>query len=38
MLKNIELLIGAFTHKASKIVNGNTFHQILGIDIKTKKS
>jgi len=31
------LLIGAFTHKASKIVNGNTLHQLLGIDMKTNK-
>ncbi len=37
MLNTTELLIAAFTHKASKIVNGKTFHQVLGIDMKTKK-
>ena len=27
----------AYTHKASIIVNGNTFHKVLGIDVKTRK-
>jgi hypothetical protein len=26
-----------YTHKASIIVNGNTFHKIFGIDVKTRK-
>jgi hypothetical protein len=26
-----------YTHKASIIVNGNTFHKVLGIDVKTRK-
>ena len=30
-------LIMAYTHKASIIVNGNTFHKVLGIDVKTRK-
>ncbi len=36
MLNNKKLLTGAFTHKASKVVNGNTLHQMLGICMKTK--
>ncbi len=27
----------AYTHKAPIIVNGNTFHKVLGIDVKTRK-
>ena len=27
----------AYTHKASIIVNGNTFHKVLGIDVKSRK-
>ena len=27
----------AFTHKASKIVDGNTLHLLFGIDMKTRK-
>ncbi len=27
----------AYTHKASIIVNGNTFHKVLGIDVETRK-
>ncbi len=27
----------AYTHKASIIVNGNSFHKVLGIDGKTRK-
>ena len=30
-------LVGAFTHKASNIVNGTTLHRLLGIDVKTRK-
>ena len=30
-------LVGAFTHKASNIVNGTTLHHLLGIDVKTRK-
>ncbi len=26
-----------YTHKASIIVNGNTFHKVFGIDVKTRK-
>jgi hypothetical protein len=26
-----------YTHKASIIVNGNTFHKVLGIDVQTRK-
>ncbi len=27
----------AYTHKASIIVNGNTFHKVFGIDVKTRR-
>ena len=30
-------IVGAFTHKASNIVDGTTLHRLLGIDVKTKK-
>jgi len=32
-----ELIVGAFTHKASGIVGGCTLHRLFGIDTKTKK-
>ena len=28
----------AYTHKASKIVDGNTLHLLFGIDMKTQKT
>ena len=30
-------IICAFTHKASEIVDGNTCHRVLGIDVKTRQ-
>ncbi len=36
-LPEITRLRMAYTHKASIIVNGNTFHKVLGIDVKTRK-
>jgi hypothetical protein len=36
-LPEIARLIMAYTHKASIIVNGNTFHKVLGIDVKTRR-
>jgi len=34
---NNSYIICAFTHKASEIVDGNTCHRVLGIDVKTRQ-
>ena len=33
-----DYLIGSFTHKASRVVNGSTLHRLLGIDGTTQKT
>ena len=37
ILQANNLIVGAFTHKASGIIDGFTLHRLFGIDTKTKK-